>query len=75
MKAFTIYSKEEIEMRLLLNKLKNYGNFNGDFKTFCRLYTEWHLKTFPNCKVSVSSVNFREDWFIEFVNYIANIEI
>ena len=75
MKAFTIYPKEEIEMRLLLNKLQNYGKFNGDFQTFCRLYKEWHKNNFPGCEVSVASVNFRNDWFIEFINYIANVEI
>ncbi len=75
MKAFTLYTKEEIELRRLLRKLQDYGTINCDFKTFEQIYIRWHAKTFPGCKISVQSVNFRDDWFREFVEFLANEEI
>lgn len=75
MKAFSIYSKPEIDLRLLLTKLQNYGTINCDFETFTKLYRAWHQKTFPDTPISTSSVGFRDDWFRDFVNYLANQEV
>lgn len=75
MKAMRIYSKDEIELRLLLEKLKNYGELNCDFPTFSKLYEEWHRKTFPGCPIDTSTATFREDWFLEFVKFLANKDI
>lgn len=74
-KAFTLYSKEQINLYALLDKLKIYGECNCDFQTFTKIYEEWHLKTFPGCPVSTTSSTFRGDWLISFVNFIANYEI
>ena len=75
MKAFTIYRKEEIHLRLLLRKMQDYGTINCDFETFSKLYAEWHMKAFPGCPVNTQSAIFREDWFKDFINYLANKDI
>ena len=75
MKAFTLYQKSEIDLRKLLNKLQNYGKINCSFQEFCTVYNEWHLKTFPGLPISTTSANFRDDWFMDFVNYIINRDI
>lgn len=75
MKALTIYSKGEIHLRQLLRKLQDYGKLNCDFETFSKLYGEWHKKAFPGCPVNTMSALFREEWFIEFVNFLANKDI
>lgn len=75
MKAFTVYPKDEINLRLLLAKLQNYGKCNCDFETFCQIYNEWHLNAFPGCPVSTTTANFRNDWFMDFVNYMAGVDL
>lgn len=75
MKALTIYTKGEINLRKLLRKLQDYGELNCDFETFSKLYEEWHKKTFPGCSVNSMTAIFREDWFTEFVNFLANKDI
>jgi hypothetical protein len=75
MKAFTLYPKEERDLCKLLEKMKNYGKMNCDFAEFCQIYNEWHIKTFPGTKISTDSANWRDDWFIDFINYITNRDI
>ena len=75
MKAFILYSRNEIELRKALDKLKNYGKINCTFEQFNQIFVEWHEKTFPNCPVNIRTAFFRDDWFIDFVNFIANYEI
>lgn len=75
MKALTLYSKEEIHLRQLLRKLNDYGKINCDFPTFSKLYEEWHKKTFPGRPVDIATAMCRDDWFIEFVNFLANKNI
>ena len=75
MKAFILYPKGEIELRKLLEKLKLYGQMNCTFQDFSLIYDEWHKKTFPGLPVSPNTANLRDDWFIDFVNYIINREI
>ncbi len=75
MKALTAYSKGEIHLRQLLRKLNDYGEINCDFPTFSRLYEEWHNKAFPGCPVNTMSAIFRDDCFLDFVNFLANKDI
>lgn len=75
MKALTIYSKGEIHLRQLLRKIQDYGTINCDFETFVKLYEEWHLKAFPGCPIDITTVIFRDDWFSDFVNFLANKDI
>ena len=75
MKAFTLYSKQEANLRVLLNKLQYCGKINCDFETFSQLYYEWHLETFPGCEVDTGAATFRSDWFGSFVDYLANADI
>jgi len=75
MKAFSIYPKEEIDLRILLNKLQNYGKINCDFNSFSCIYNEWHQINFPGIKISTNSAIWRDDFFRSFVNFIANQEI
>lgn len=76
MKAFTLYPPEVTYYRQLLTKLQDYGvpNFD-DMETFINLYTEWHIKNFSGIPVKASTVLYREAWFIEFVNFLANKDI
>lgn len=76
MKAFTLYSPEEIHSRQLLRKLQDYGvpNFD-DFETFLKLYAEWYTQTFPGCQINVRAALSRNDWFLEFVSFLANKDI
>jgi hypothetical protein len=74
MKAFTLYPKGEIELRKLLEKLKLYGQMNCDFKRFTQIYDEWHQETFPGLPTSPNTVNHRNDWFIDFLNFLTNRE-
>jgi hypothetical protein len=75
MKAFILYPKEEIELRKLLEKLKLYGQMNCSYPAFTQIYDEWHQKTFPGVQTKGNTVNFREDWFVDFVNYLINRDI
>ena len=75
MKAFTLYPKEEIDLRKLLGKMQDYGKFNCSFEVFCQIYNEWHLKTFPGAPISTFSANWRDDFFTDFINYIINREV
>jgi len=75
MKAFTMYSKEEVDLRLLLEKVKNYGQCNCDFPTFIHIYVQWHNDVFPGQKVTTGSANFRSDWFGSFLMYLANYDL
>lgn len=75
MKAFTFYLKEEIEMRQLLRKLQDYGTCNCDFVTFVAIYQDWHLKAFPGTPVNFKAATFRDDWFKDFVEFLANKNI
>lgn len=75
MKAFTMYSKEEVDLRLLLEKVKNYGQCNCDFQTFVKIYIEWHKDIFPGSPVSTGSANFRCDWFGSFLMYLTNYDL
>ena len=75
MKAFTIYPKEKRDLGILLGKLKNYGECNCDFNTFVKIYDEWHLKNFPGCPIATNTTGFRNDWLVDFINYIANYDI
>lgn len=75
MKAFTLYSKDTQNLRMLLVKLQNHGKLHCDFEEFCRIYDEWHRLAFPGVAVDSSSANFRDDWFRDFVNFIANYDI
>ena len=75
MKAFTLYSKEEINLRILMSKLEKVGIMNCDFKTFSNLYNSWHLSVFKNCPVDTNTANFRDDWFGSFVMYLAKSDI
>ena len=75
MKAFILYPKEEIELRKLLEKLKLYGQMNCSYQEFAQIYDEWHQKTFPGMPTSPNTANFRNDWFIDFLNYLINREV
>lgn len=75
MKAFTIYPKSEIDLRRLLSKLQHVGQMNCDFPTFARIYEEWHKTAFPGVAVSTAGINMRDDWFVDFVNYLAKRDI
>lgn len=75
MKALRTYSKEETHLRQLLRKLNDYGELNCDFPTFSKLYEEWHQKTFPGCEINTMTAIFRDDWFLDFVNFLANKDI
>ncbi len=75
MKALRTYSKEETHLRQLLRKLNDYGELNCDFPTFSKLYEEWHQKTFPGCEIDTMTAIFRDDWFLDFVNFLANKDI
>lgn len=76
MKAFTIFPPETIYFRKLLRKLEDYGvpNFD-DIEVFIALYQEWHTKTFPGSQITLMSATFKDDWFNEFVDFLANKEI
>lgn len=75
MKAFYMYTKDEANLRLLLSKLENVGQMRCNFSTFCEVYAEWHRKTFPGVSVNTSTVNFRDDWLLDFVQFLANYEV
>lgn len=75
MKAFNLYTKDEVNLRLLLSKLEKVGQIHCNFSTFCEAYNEWHLKTFPGTSVNTSTANFRNDWFFDFVQFLANYEV
>lgn len=75
MKALTIYPNGEVHLRQLLRKLNDYGEINCDFPAFSKLYEEWHKKAFPGCPVNTRSAIFRDDWFLDFVNFLANKDI
>ena len=75
MKALRTYSKEETHLLQLLRKLNDYGELNCDFPTFSKLYEEWHQKTFPGCEINTMTAIFRDDWFLDFVNFLANKDI
>lgn len=75
MKAFTLHPKGKRDLLILLEQLKNYGECNCNFNTFCKIYNEWHMVNFPGCEISTSSATFRSDWFTSFINFIANYEI
>jgi len=75
MKAFSLYPKEERGVRILLEKMKNYGQMNCSFEVFCRIYIEWHQNTFPGCEVTADTAIMRDDWFSGFVNYIINRDV
>lgn len=75
MKAFCPYTKDKANLRELLSNLEKVGQINCDFPMFCRAYNEWHLKAFPGTPVSSTTVNFRRDWFFDFVNFLANYEV
>lgn len=75
MKALTLYPKEEMYFRKVLNDLKDYGNINCDYSTFMRLYSVWHTKNFPGRPISANTIYIRNDWFLEFVDYMANSDI
>lgn len=75
MKALRTYSKGETHLRQLLRNLNDYGELNCDFPTFSKLYEEWHQKTFPGCEINTMTAIFRDDWFLDFVNFLANKDI
>lgn len=75
MKAFFPYTKDEANLRLLLSKLEKMGQMRCNFPTFCKAYNEWHCKTFPGISVNTSAVNFRDDWFLDFVRFLANYDV
>lgn len=75
MKAFEPYSKEERNLRILCRRLQDYGKVQCTFKQFNEIYCEWHLKAFKGCPVSTTTATFRNDWFLDFVNFLANYEI
>ena len=83
MKAFTIYRKEEITLRQVLRKMQDYGTLNCTFEQFNQAFIDWHEKVFPreNWQSNIpykadpkTSLLWRDDWFIDFVNYLANYE-
>ncbi len=75
MKAFCPYTKDEANLRVLLSNMEKVGKINCDFPTFCRAYNEWHHKAFPGTPVSSTTVNFRDDWFLDFVTFLGNYEV
>ncbi len=75
MRALTLYPTEEIQLRQLLRKLNDYGKINCDFPTFSKLYEEWHKQAFPGCRIDFTTAMFRDDWFLEFVKFLANKDI
>lgn len=75
MKAFTPYSKEERNLRQLLRKMEDYGVLTCDFQTFNKIYCEWHEQDFPGRPISTFSALFREDWLLNFLNFLANYEV
>ena len=75
MKAFTLYPKEERDLRKLLGKMKDYGTMNCSLDQFCQIYNEWHLKAFPGAKIDTWSANWRDDFFTDFINYIINRDV
>jgi len=74
-KAFTLYPKGEIALRKLLDKLKLYGQMNCDFQRFFLIYNEWHQETFPGLPTSPNTANHRDDWFVDFLNYLINRDV
>lgn len=75
MKAFKLYSRDEIQLRKLLRKMQDYGTVNCTFEQFIFIYTQCHLSTFKGQPLDFSTASFRDDWFRSFVEYIANFDI
>ena len=75
MKAFTLYSKEQVDLMKLIDKIKVYGKVNCTLEEFTYIFTEWHKQAFPGAKVSICAATFRENWVIDFVKYLAQYEI
>ena len=75
MKAFKIYSRDEIRLRQLCRKMQDYGTLNCTFEQFVFIYTQWHLTTFKGQPVNFSTASFRDDWFRSFLEYIGNFDI
>lgn len=75
-RAFVLYSKDEIQFRQLLDKLKNYGTPNCNMQQFIYIYKQWHMEAFPGCKLdSGAAAMFREDWFNSFLQFLCNYQI
>lgn len=75
MKAFIPYRKEEKNLRKLLRKMQDYGEITCSFEQFNELYCEWHKQAFKGLPVSTNTAIFRDDWFIDFLNFLANTEV
>ena len=76
MKAFTVFPKQEQQLRQLCRKLQDIGEINCSFDDFCSIYIEWYHKTYPtSAKVSLVGVLTLDYVFWDFVNYIAQRDI
>ncbi len=75
MKAFTFYSKEEFDLRLLFKQLQDYGKVNCDFETFSKLYEEWLKKAYPTCPINAATIIQDDELFTLFVIFLANKDI
>ena len=75
MKAFIPYRKEEIDLRLLLRKMQDYGDISCTFEQFNELYCLWHKERFRDTPIRTHTALFRDDWFIDFLNFLANSEV
>jgi hypothetical protein len=75
MKAFIQYGKDEINLRKLLRKMQDYGTVTCTFEQFNELYCRWHKDRFKGLPVNTNTAVFREDWFIDFIGFLANSEV
>ena len=76
MKAFTLFSKQEQQLRQLCRNLQDVGEINCSFEEFCSIYDEWYHKSYPNStNVSFVGVLTLEWAFRDFVDYIAQRDI
>lgn len=75
MKAFKLFSNEEIELRKLLRKLQEYGEINCNFETFTKIYVDWFKITFPGRDFNPSIAINSDDWFLDFLKFLASKNI
>ena len=87
MKAFVLYPKDERALRQVLRKLQDLGTLNCSFEPFNKCFVEWHEKAFPrenwqkyNPNIPyradpTTSLLYRNDWFDDFIEFLANYEI
>ncbi len=75
MKAFTLYSPGELELRKLKRKLEEHGTVNCDFDMFSKLYEKWKQRSYPGTKITPNSVIIRCEMFMDFIDFLQHEDI